>query len=108
MSKYKSQTERIDIVLNIVRQMKNYPKPGAYPKSDETIDLYKDDYEYVSKFKTIFTKYIKQDDTKPDSLQEFRGVVFLSGSLERDVEYILPIHKHREPLFVIRMKNRRT
>ena len=105
MGKYKTQSERVDIVLNIVRQLKNYPHPN--PKIKETIDLYNPEYEYVSKFKSIFSNYIKQDDANPESLKDFRGVVFLSGSLERDVEYILPVHTNRESLFVVRMKNKR-
>ena len=105
MSKFKTQSERVDIVLNIVRQLKNYPHPN--PKITEPLDLYKPEYEYVARFKTIFSNYIKQDDENPDSLKDFKGVVFLSGSLERDVEYILPVHRNREPLFVVRMKSRR-
>ena len=104
MSKFKSKGGRVDIVLNIVRQLKNYPNPNK--NIDEPIDLYKDEYSYVKKFKQIFSEYIKQDDEKPDSLREFKGTVFLEETIRRDVEYILPIHTKREPLFVIRMKNR--
>ena len=104
MSKYRSQTDRVNIVLGIVRQLKNYPHPN--PSVGGTIDLYKDEYEYVDKFKNVFTNYIKQDDTKPSSMRESRGTIFLEGSLERDVEYILPALAKQEPLFVVRMKKR--
>ena len=63
-------------------------------------------YSYVTKLKQVFTNYIKQDDDNPETMKEYRGVVFLEETLKKDIEYILPIHKKKEPLFVIRMKNR--
>lgn len=107
MSNFRSKTDRVDVILNIVRQLKNFPNPN--PRIEEPIDLYKDEYEYVVKLKKIFTDYIKQDDDKPYTLRDFKGTVFLTETLQKDIEYILPVHKNREPLFVIRMnKNKRT
>lgn len=104
MSNYRSKSDRVDIVLNIVRQLKMFPNPNPHIK--DTVDLYQDDYSYVTKLKQVFTNYIKQDDEHPETMKEYRGVVFLEETLKKDIEYILPIHKKKEPLFVIRMKNR--
>lgn len=91
--------ERINVVLNIVRQLKNYPTQNMGP-----VDLYKDEYVYVQKLKKVFSDYIKQPE---DNLKQFKGVVFLEETVKRDAEYILPILKSQEPLFVIRMKSRK-
>lgn len=105
MNKYRNQTNRIDLVLDIVRQLKNYPNPN--PSIKEPIDLYKDEYGYVAKFKEVFTKYIKQDDSNPSSLKEYRGTIYLEDTLKKDVEYILPVLQNQESLFVIRMNPRK-
>ena len=107
MSNFRSKTDRVDVILKIVRQLKNFPNPN--PRIEEPIDLYKDEYEYVVKLKQIFTDYIKQDDDNPDTLRDFRGTIFLTETLKKNIEYILPVKQNREPLFVIRMnKNKRT
>ena len=107
MSKFRSKMDRVDVILKIVRQLKNFPNPN--PRIEEPIDLYKDEYEYVVKLKQIFTDYIKQDDDKPDSLKDFRGTIFLTETLKKNIENILPVKQNHEPLFVIRMnKNKRT
>ena len=97
--KYRSQIDRINIVLDIVKQLKNYPTQNMGP-----VDLYKDEYVYVQKLKKIFSDYIKQPQ---DDLKQFRGVVFFEETVKRDAEYILPVLKSQEPLFVIRMKTKR-
>lgn len=91
--------DRINVVLNIVRQLKNYPTQNMGP-----VDLYKDEYAYVQKLKKVFSDYIKQPE---DNLKQFKGVVFLEETVKRDAEYILPVLKSQEPLFVIRMKSRK-
>lgn len=96
---YLTVEERINVVLNIVRQLKNYPTQNMGP-----VDLYKDEYIYVQKLKKVFSDYIKQPQ---DNLKQFKGVVFLEETVKRDAEYILPILKSQEPLFVIRMKSRK-
>jgi hypothetical protein len=97
--KYRSQIDRINVVLDIVKQLKNYPTLNTGP-----VDLYKDEYVYVQKLKKIFSDYIKQPQ---DELKQFRGVVFFEETVKRDAEYILPVLKSQEPLFVIRMKTKR-
>ena len=97
--KYRSQIDRINVVLDIVKQLKNYPTLNTGP-----VDLYKDEYVYVRRLKKIFSDYIKQPQ---DDLKQFKGVVFFEETVKRDAEYILPILKSQEPLFVIRMKTKR-
>lgn len=97
--KYRSQIDRINVVLDIVKQLKNYPTLNAGP-----VDLYKEEYGYVQRLKKIFSDYIKQPQ---DDLKQFKGVVFFEETVKRDAEYILPILKSQEPLFVIRMKTKR-
>jgi hypothetical protein len=97
--KYRSQIDRVNVVLDIVKQLKNYPTLNAGP-----VDLYKEEYVYVQKLKKIFSDYIKQPQ---DDLKQFKGVVFFEETVKRDAEYILPILKSQEPLFVIRMKTKR-
>ena len=97
--KYRSQIDRINVVLDIVKQLKNYPTLNTGP-----VDLYKEEYVYVRRLKKIFSDYIKQPQ---DDLKPFKGVVFFEETVKRDAEYILPILKSQEPLFVIRMKTKR-
>ena len=97
--KYRSQIDRINVVLDIVKQLKNYPTLNTGP-----VDLYKEEYVYVQRLKKIFSDYIKQPQ---DDLKQFKGVVFFEETVKRDAEYILPILKSQEPLFVIRMKTKR-
>jgi hypothetical protein len=97
--KYRSQIDRINVVLDIVKQLKNYPTLNTGP-----VDLYKEEYVYVQRLKKIFSDYIKQPQ---DNLKQFKGVVFFEETVKRDAEYILPILKSQEPLFVIRMKTKR-
>ena len=59
---------------------------------------------YVQRLKKVFTEYIKQPQ---DDLKQFKGVVFFEETVKRDAEYILPVLKSQEPLFVIRMKTKR-
>jgi len=99
LDKYRSQIDRINVVLDIVKQLKNYPTINTDP-----VDLYKEEYVYVQKLKKIFSDYIKQPQ---DDLKQFKGVVFFEETVKRDAEYILPILKSQEPLFVIRMKTKR-
>lgn len=98
--KYRTQIDRVNIVLDIVKQLKNYPTATA----GETTDIYKEEYTYVQRLKKVFSDYIKQPQ---DNLKQFKGSIFLEETVRRDVEYILPILKSQEPLFVIRMKTKR-
>jgi hypothetical protein len=95
MNNYYSQKERLEIVLNITNKLKNYEL-----KNGKTINLYNENLcEFIKEFKEITNKYIKQDE---NNLKEFKGK-FKFTEINKTIEYIFPIIKNIEPLFVIRM-----
>lgn len=95
MNNYYSIQERLEIVLNITKKLKNYEL-----KTGKTINLYNDNLcEFIKEFKTITYNYIKQDE---NNLKEFKGILKFT-EINKIIEYNLPIKKNVEPLFVIRM-----
>lgn len=95
MNNYYSQKERLEIVLNITNKLKNYEL-----KNGKTINLYNENLcEFIKEFKEITNKYIKQDE---NNLKEFKGKLKFT-EINKTIEYIFPIIKNIEPLFVIRM-----
>ena len=87
--------ERLEIVLNITKKLKNYEL-----KNEKTIDLYNDNLcEFIKEFKTIAYNYIKQDE---NNLKEFKGILKFT-EINKRIEYVFPIKKNVQPLFVIRM-----
>lgn len=95
MTNYYSRNERLEIVLNIVKKLKNYEL-----KNGSTINLYNENLcEFIKEFKEITNNYIKQDD---NNVKEFKGKMRFT-EINKTIEYILPSNKNKEPLFVIRM-----
>jgi hypothetical protein len=95
MTNYYSRNERLEIVLNIVKKLKNYEL-----KNGSTINLYNENLcEFIKEFKEITNNYIKQDD---NNVKEFKGKLKFT-EINKTIEYIFPIIKNIEPLFVIRM-----
>ena len=95
MNNYYSQKERLEIVLNITNKLKNYEL-----KNGKTINLYNENLcEFIKELKEITNKYIKQDE---NNLKEFKGKLKFT-EINKTIEYIFPIIKNIEPLFVIRM-----
>lgn len=85
-----SQTERLNIVLDIVKKLKNYKL-----KTGNTIDLYNSSLcSFIIDFKIITNKYIKEE-------KEYKATFFFE-EINKTIEYILPINKNKKPLFVIR------
>lgn len=67
-----TQTERVNIVLDIVRKLKNYKI-----KSGNTINLYNEELcSFINEFKEITKKYIKQE-------TEYKGSLFLKKLIKR-------------------------
>ncbi len=92
---YYTQTERLNIVLNIIKNLKNYKT-----NNDSTINLYNSDLcSFIIEFKKITNNYIKQDDNKP--IKEFKGKMFFE-EINKEIEYIFPAKNNKNPLFVIR------
>lgn len=95
MNNYYSINERLEIVLNITKKLKNYEL-----KSGKIINLYNDNLcEFIKEFKTITNNYIKQNENE---LKEFKGTLKFT-EINKIIEYIFPIKKNIKPLFVIRM-----
>lgn len=87
--------ERLEIVLNITKKLKNYEL-----KTGKIINLYNDNLcEFIKEFKTITYNYIKQDE---NNLKEFKGILKFT-EINKRIEYVFPIKKNVQPLFVIRM-----
>lgn len=101
----KSKAERVQLVLDIVRKLKQFPKAsidGAIRSTDELyINLYDTEFPAIVQVKQIFTEYIQQDDMKPRCLTGFAGKIQFP-EIGRTIEYSLPIRKLAQPLFVLR------
>ena len=91
MSKKLTQKERLEIVLDIVKKLKFYIVPDG-----SIINLYDEQYSFITEFKKIINEYIKQE-------QDYKGVL-LFEEINKEIEYFLPSTKNKSPLFVIRMK----
>ena len=92
---YYSKSERLVIVLEIFKNLKNYKQ-----KNGNIINLYNEKLcSFIKEFKEITKKYINQ---KEDDIKEYKGILDFE-EINKKIEYILPIKKDKEPLFVIRM-----
>jgi hypothetical protein len=94
MIKYNNKSERLSIVLDIFKKLKNYKL-----KNGSTLNLYNPELcSFVNEFKKITNEYIKQDD---DYVVDYKGIL-LFAEINKNIEYILPAKKSDSPLFVIR------
>tara|TARA_B110001450_G_scaffold53985_1_gene50439 strand:+ start:18281 stop:18568 length:288 start_codon:yes stop_codon:yes gene_type:complete len=92
---YYTQKDRLHIVLDIINNLKNYKT-----SNNTTINLYNDELcSFIKEFKSITNNYIKQDDNK--TIKEFKGKLFFE-EINKEIEYIFPAKKNKNPLFVIR------
>lgn len=93
---YYNQKERLEIVLNIVKKLKNFEG-----KNNEIINLYDENLcSFVSEFKIICQNYIKQDE---NNLVDYKGILDFV-EINKIIKYNLPVLKIKKPLFVIRAK----
>lgn len=92
--KFRSREERLSIVLDIAKKLRNYLLPNG-----TTIDLYQDQYSFFSELKQIFNDFVKQDDMLP---LDYSGILRFE-EIGKDIEYILPASYSKDSLFVIRM-----
>lgn len=92
---YYNKKERLQIVLDICKKLKNYKL-----KDGNTINLYNENLcEFITEFKAITREYINQEE---DNLKEFAGKLSFT-EIGKTIEYILPIRNNKQPLFVIKM-----
>jgi hypothetical protein len=91
-----NKMERLQIVLQIVNNLKNYKSTH-----NTIINLYDNNLcHFITELKEIFKNYIKQDDT---NLVDYKGTLYFE-EIDRNIEYLLPYKKNVKSLFVIRMK----
>lgn len=94
MLEYNNKSERLSIVLDIVKKLKNYKL-----KNGSTLNLYNPELcSFVNEFKKITNEYIKQND---NYVIDYKGIL-LFEEINKNIEYILPAKKSDNPLFVIR------
>ena len=91
IKEYKTKGEKVKIVVDIAKKLSNFPRSD---NPELSINLYNDVYEPISELKEIFKRYIEQKQS-------------ISGKLDfpeinKVIEYILPVGKHIDPLFVLR------
>lgn len=98
----RTQQERLQIVLDICQQLKRFPK-ATYMATDPHpyLDLYNSDYSAIQQLKKVFNEFVKQDDSKPELLIGLSGKIKFP-ELNRRIEYVLPIKKNVQPMFVLR------
>lgn len=92
--KFKSRKERLEIVLDIVRKLKNFPTTTG-----TTIDLYNCDFPAMTHLKLIFNRYINQDDSDY-LISESEKIPF--PEINRKIHLVLPVKKDASPLFVLK------
>ena len=85
---YKSSKEKLEIVLDIVKKLKNYETNVGKQ------DIYLDHYSYVKTLSKVFNDYVRINSRQ-------KGKV-LFEEINKYIEYDLPINKNGQPLFVIR------
>lgn len=91
---YYTKLERLQIVLEIIDKLKNFKD-----RNNNTVNLYNEKlYSFVSDFKEVCNKYVKQDETK---LHDYKGVLYFE-EINKNIEYFLPCKKKDRSLFVIR------
>ena len=85
---YKSSKEKLEIVMDIVKKLKNYQTNTGIQ------DIYLPYYSYVQECSVIFNDYIRKNDRKKGKI--------LFKEINKMIEYDLPVNKRGQPLFVIR------
>lgn len=94
MTNYNNKSDRLAIVLDIARKLKNYKL-----KNGSTLNLYNSELcSFIEEYKKITNEYIKQDE---DDIKDYKGTL-LFEEVNKNIEYILPAKKSTAPLFVIR------
>lgn len=94
----RNKQERLQVVLDIAQKLKRFPKSGFTVFETPYMDLYNSEYPAIVKLKKVFHEYIHQSD---ENSTGFSGQI-LFEELNRKIEYILPIKKRAQPLFVLK------
>jgi hypothetical protein len=93
----KNKRERLEIVLEIVKKLKNFPT------SERTfIDIYNSEFPTIAKLKEIFNEYINQDDNHPSLIYGLNGKL-LFPEINRRIIYVLPVKKDALSTFILQV-----
>ena len=95
LSKTKSTGERVQVVLDIAKRLKRFPKSDM----SGYIDLYNSPFSAMIEIKKIFKEYI-------DSGIGASGKIYFH-ELDREIVYNLPASINKPPLFVLRARSTR-
>jgi len=96
---YYTKIEKLNIILDIAKKLKNFKG-----KNNQIVDLYKDEISFIEDFKNISNEYIKYTPLDNNDIKEFKGS-FDFIEIGKRIDYIFPILKKDEPLFVIRFSS---
>lgn len=90
MSNLYSKEEKVKIIVDIAKKLKEFPSVGG-----GTINLYNDQYLFIEDFKKITSRWINEEGS------EFNGFMHFH-EINKDFEYMFPSSKLKNPLFVLR------
>jgi hypothetical protein len=99
--KRKTKAQRVEIVINICKQLRFFPKSSHWVNESPYIDLYNGNFKEIKQLKQVFHDYINQNDDEPQKLIGFSGIIDFPD-IDRKIEYILPVKDSATPLFVLR------
>lgn len=101
-NKYTKQ-QRLKIVLDICKKLKNFPtaQHTIFETQESHLNLYDTDYIAIIQLKKVFSDYVNQNDTSPNTLVGFSGKIKFP-ELNKTIHYILPIKSHIEPTVVFK------
>lgn len=86
MKDYKTKQERLEIVTNIIKQLKDLDLLG---------------FDGVQKMMEIMKEYVNIDTSREKG--GFTGKIKIP-ELKREINYTLPVLKHSNPIFVLKHK----
>lgn len=93
----KSKSERLEIVLSIIRKLQNFPRQ-VIDTNCPFVNLYNVEYIAIKELQSVFGKYLNQEDSIS---------IGVSGSIKfpeinKTIQYNLPVGKKARPLFVLK------
>ena len=92
----KTKSERLKIVLSIIRKLQNFPKQVT--ADVPFVNLYNSEYTAIKDLKNIFEQYINQEDDISTGLS---GTIKFP-EISKTIQYNLPVGKKAQPLFVLK------
>lgn len=96
----KSKKERLDIVMNIIKKLKYFPRSNFFTHDNVNelyVNLFNEEYPAIKELKKVFDEYINQDES---NLYNMSGKIKFQ-EINKKIKYTLPIKKHIEPIFVL-------